>query len=337
MSAKLLDPYSLLEIPEDADASTIRQAFRRLAMRWHPDRNPDPLAAERFKEIRGAYERLISSPDDSDERPAGESTARSHAPRGADRHEEIWLGLEEAMLGCDKPFTIRRERDCVECDGVGRVELAHTRLCTVCHGSGRVRGSAGLEACTSCAGKGYVRLAQCAHCAGSGRTQADQGVTVHVAAGVLPGEVLRLKNLGHAGTEGGEPGTLFLTVRLKSHPLFRLEGRNLHCTQPVSALRLIAGGRLSLAGPLGPIVVELEPAQIDGRELRLAGRGFPGRGGAIEGAGDLVVELEPVMPQGLDDAQLALLAKLEAGLQGAQERHYPSLHAWWQAYRATRV
>lgn len=331
VSANLLDPHALLEIAEDADESAIRRAFRRLAMRWHPDRNADPAAAERFREIRAAYEHLINPPDagSADDPPA----EAGEAARGADRHEEIWLSLAEAMLGCDKPFTLRRERECSDCGGSGRVELAHTRLCTDCHGSGRVRNASGLVACSRCEGKGYVRSGECGGCAGSGRRHADQVVTVHVAAGVLPGEVLRLRGLGHDAGNGGIPGTLFLTVRLQPHPIFELDGRDLRSVQPISALRLIAGGRASLAGPLGPVIVELAPGSGLERELRLEGKGFPGRGGDMRSAGALVIRLEGVLPQALDEDQLARIARLEGELQRDDAAHYPALAAWRRSYR----
>ena len=336
MSPDLLDPHGVLEIHVDADETVIRRAYRKQAMRWHPDRNAHPQAAERFKQIRAAYEFLLAAgrTDDADE--DAEAAEEGAAPRGEDRHEEIWLTLEEAMLGCDKPFRIVRESECEDCAGSGNVELAHTRMCSRCHGSGRVRTADGLQTCRACEGKGFSTRVDCETCGGSGRRQAEQAITVHVASGVRPGEVLRLKGLGHAHADGGEPGLLFLTLRLQPHPIFRLEGRNLHAKQPISVLRLLAGGRLSVAGPLGPIVVDLEPGVPGQRELRLAGHGFPARGGALDGAGELVVELTPALPQALSKAQLGRLAALEAELHADAARHYPEVDAWWQAYRATR-
>ena len=332
LTAEALDPYRLLEIPQDADHVTIRRAFRRQAMRWHPDRNPAPEAVERFKEIRAAYEGLLDAA--GDDRQADEEAPV--APRGADRHEELWLSLEEAMLGCDTPFSIRREGQCAECGGSGSVELARTRMCSACHGSGKLRTDKGLQACADCGGKGFSRRAGCEVCEGSGRAQADQVVTVHVAAGVLPGEVLRLRGLGHPAEGDGPPGELFLGIRLEPHAIFRLEGRDLHVNQPVSALRLIAGGRISVAGPLGPIVTELSSSDSRRRELRLAGKGFPGRGGKMDAAGDLVVMLEPVLPSGLSDKQRARLSKLEAELQQDASHHYDRLEQWWRMYRSKR-
>lgn len=326
MSEHLLDPCTVLEVPADADPAMIRRAYRRLAMRWHPDRNPDPQAGERFRQIRAAYERLTSvaaDHDDDDEPPV----------TGADRHEELWLRIEEAMLGCDKPFTIRRRAACADCDGAGTVTLKHTRLCAACHGSGRVRVDARLQPCRDCEGRGFVTRGACEACSGQGRLEADQQVTVHVAAGVLPGEVLRLKGLGELAPGDGLPGTLYLTVRLLPDALFRLDGRDITLRQPISVLRLLAGGRISVAGPLGPVVADFGPEEVRDGRLRLAGRGFPGRDGAAAEAGDLVVELQPVLPSSLEPAQREVLAELDAALEREAARHFPELRAWWQRYR----
>ncbi len=331
MSEQLFDPYGILGIGRDADPASIRRAFRRLAMRWHPDRNDDPQATERFKQIRAAFDWLTGD----DDRATARDEDEADAARGADRHEELELTLEEAMLGCDKPFTLRRQQPCPTCDGEGMVALRHTRMCEVCHGSGKVRTTLGLEKCHICSGRGFVQRAACEDCCGSGHVQADREVTVHVAAGMLPGEVLRLKGLGHEAEGEGEAGTLFLTLRLRDDGMFRLQGRDIHVDQPVGMLRLLAGGRLSLAGPLGPILFDLAPGA--GTELRLPGRGFPGRGGDLASAGDLVVTLQPCLPEDLDDKQLGGLARLEDALQRQRERHYPALERWWQAYLASRA
>lgn len=329
-SSDLFDPRHILGIGEDADHAEIRRAYRRLAMRWHPDRNADPLAPERFKEIRAAYQ-MLTDPADLDE---DQSTGEKAEERGADRHEEIRLTLQEAMLGCDKPFSLRRSGPCSECGGHGRIELARTRLCERCHGSGRIRQGRGLQRCGDCEGRGYVAWARCDGCGGEGIRIAEQIVTVHVAAGVLPGDVLRLRGLGEPGVEGRAPGDLKLTVRLLPDSRFELRDRDIHSRQPVSALRLLAGGRVSLAGPLGPVLAELDPGGPDGLELRLPGHGFPGRGGAMDCAGDLVVTLDPVLPIALDAAHRTAIEALETQLSRAAPRHYPGLHAWWEAYRS---
>lgn len=337
MPDQLFDPYSILEIAQDADFDTVRKAFRRLAMRWHPDRNADPQATERFKEIRAAFDWLSSDPDPAGGGDEGEAPERAGGgARGADRHDELIVTLAEAMMGCDKPWTIRRRATCDACDGSGSVQLRHTRMCEICHGSGKVRTPKGLEKCHICRGRGYVQHAACEDCGGSGEVFADRVVTVHVAAGLLPGEVLRLKGLGDAGEDGQSAGTLFLTLKLAEDPLFSLDGRDIHVTQPISALRLMAGGRVSLAGPLGPVLVDLPAGTPADRGMRLPGQGFPGRGGALDSAGALVLHFEAVLPEALDASQLKLLATLENGLQAQRARHYPAAEGWWQDYLASR-
>lgn len=333
----LFDPYAILEVPQDADFETVRKAFRRLAMRWHPDRNADPRATERFKEIRAAFDWLSSESAPAEEGDAGEATEPGPGGRrGADRHDDLVVTLAEAMLGCDKPWTIRRRSACPTCEGTGAVPLRHTRMCEICHGSGKVRTPKGLETCHLCRGRGFVQRAACDACGGSGEVFAEREVTVHVAAGLLPGEVLRLKGLGEVLEDGQSPGTLFLTLRLAEDPLFALEGRDIVVSQPISALRLLIGGRISVAGPLGPVLVDLPPGTPGGQGLRLPGQGFPGRGGALDSAGALVLRFDPLLPEALDAAQVKALAALEQGLQAHQSVHYPALERWWQDYRASR-
>ncbi|MCB1889558.1 MAG: DnaJ domain-containing protein [Rhodocyclaceae bacterium] len=334
MSDPVFDPHAILEIEAGADAATIRRAFRRLAMRWHPDRNADPGATETFKRIRAAFEWLTSDAPADDVEASPSDPA---GPSGMDRHETLEVTLAELIMGCDKPFVVRRLSECEACEGAGSVRMRHTRMCDICHGSGKVRTPAGLERCHLCAGRGFVQHASCEHCGGSGEALSERTVTVHVEAGLLPGEVLRLKGLGEPGGEGGLPGTLFLTLALADDPLFSLEGRDIHVRQPISALRLLAGGRVSLAGPLGPVVMDLPPGDgLGPGTLRLSGQGFPGRGGTIDGAGDLVVHLEPLLPSALSASDREALQGLEARLDGARDRHYPGLDSWWRTYLASR-
>ncbi len=335
MSDPVFDPHAILEIEAGADAATIRRAFRRLAMRWHPDRNPDPGATEIFKRIRAAFEWLTSDL----QAPAPDVAADDEGEVGGqDRHETLEVSLAELIMGCDKPFVVRRLSRCDACDGEGSVRMRHTRMCDICHGSGRVRTPAGLERCHLCTGRGFVQHAACDVCGGSGEAVSARTVTVHVAAGLLPGEVLRLKGLGEPDSEGARPGTLFLTLALSHDPLFSLEGRDIHVRQPVSALRLLAGGRVSLAGPLGPVVMNLPAGDgLGGGPVRLSGQGFPGRGGTLDGAGDLVVHLEPQLPAALDTADRDILQRLEARLDAARPQHYPGLDRWWRDYLASRT
>ena len=185
-------------------------------------------------------------------------------------------------------------------------------MCTVCSGSGRVRGGGRhLENCTACDGRGFSTRAQCEMCKGSGEVSGEQSVSVHVRPGLLDGDQLRLRGLGEApaGEGEGEPGDLLLTVRLRVHPVFRMQRRELHVELPVPAFTLLTGGKVAVPLPVGEEIVSLPAGENVAHELRLAGRGFPGRGG--EPAGDAVVSIRPVLPGALTPEQRKMLARLE--------------------------
>jgi len=288
-------------------------------MRWHPDRNPDPAALEQFRLARSAYETLM----DLEESGVDEEPAAAKA-RGEDRYDDIWLTIDEAARGCEKPYRLVSARACGGCDGSGWVELAHSRMCGVCSGSGKVRsGSRRLETCKVCEGRGFSSRAQCDVCGGSGETQAEQTVAVHVRPGMLDGDRLRLRGLGSATEGDSEPGDLLLTVRLHPHPVFRLEGRNVRLELPVPVLTLLSGGKVTVPVPGGQAPLTLPPGDALPHELRLAGRGFPGRG--AETAGDVVVTIRPVLPTALSAEQRKALGRVAKQLETDMAIHYPEI------------
>ncbi|MCP5238901.1 MAG: DnaJ domain-containing protein [Zoogloeaceae bacterium] len=320
MSKVVPDPREVLGLEPDDGAAAIRRAFRRLAMRWHPDRNGDPAALEQFRRIRAAYESLIELEDES----VAQEAARQ--PRGADRRDELWLSIEEAARGCEKAYRLLSAQCCGDCEGSGWIELARSRMCTVCSGSGRVRGGGRhLENCTACDGRGFSTRAQCDMCKGSGEVSGEQSVSVHVRPGLLDGDQLRLRGLGEApaGEGEGEPGDLLLTVRLRVHPVFRMQRRELHVELPVPAFTLLTGGKVAVPLPVGEEIVSLPAGEAVAHELRLAGRGFPGRGG--EPAGDAVVSIRPVLPGALTPEQRKMLARLEKQFEKEIATHYPEI------------
>jgi len=336
------DAYALLGLAPGVDQREIKRAFRRLAMRWHPDRNADPAAIEHFKALRAAYERLLARQLD-ETAPEAEAAAEASGageradpepPRGADRREELVLTLEEAWSGCHKVVQRVHAAPCAACHGSGEEVLPHSRLCAACHGSGRLRRGAGLTSCEACDGRGYTRKHACAACAGSGQTGRTRAISVKVPPGVLTGDELRLSGEGDKPASGpGRAGDLRLRIVLAPHALYRLAGRDVVLTRPVSALRLLLGGEIDIPVPAGIRRVPVPPGSATERELRVDGAGFPARRG--EPAGALVVRLEPILPRA-DDARLhELLDRVETELARHPERHLPEL-AQWEARWLTR-
>jgi len=324
------DHHSILGVAPGASPADVKRAYRRLAMRWHPDRNADPAATEHFKRIREAYDQLVAvdapeeaKTDDADpETETGESVARA-----ADIRLNLEISLEEAAAGCRKTIDYTRGKACPTCDGSGEAGMTRTRFCAACHGSGRVRDAQRvLATCADCAGRGFFSERICPDCGGSGRETAGVSLEIRVPPGMLPGDELRLAGQGEAASDELAAGDLFLTIVIRSHPLYQLRGRDLHFSMPVSALALLAGGEIelpSLAGVLHSTLAAGDPAA---RELRLAGKGFPGRGKYP--AGDLVVQLQPVFPGQLNARQRKLLLQANAALLDEAAGSLPEIAAW---------
>jgi molecular chaperone DnaJ len=338
-----MDPHTLLGLSPDASEREVKRAFRRLAMRWHPDRNSDPAALEHFKVLRAAYEALLARraaandkaahgapPDDAPERaeePRTADGARDARARGADRREDLTLTIEEAYLGGARTIAVEDAETCPACDGCGEEVLRHTRLCTACHGSGRIRSKSGLVGCGRCAGRGYLSKQACTVCHGTGQQRAARHLSIRIPAGVLAGDELRIAGAGNAATsDSGPPGDLVLTVILAPHPLYQLNGRDLILTRPVSAFRMLLGGELPVPLPGGTRNVKLEPGGVAPCELRIRGAGFPARDG--QAAGALIVRLAPVLPDAPDARLRTLFEKLEDELGADRMRYMPDLANW---------
>ncbi|NMF88527.1 DnaJ C-terminal domain-containing protein [Aromatoleum petrolei] len=326
-----MDAHELLGLAPGASAHDIKRSFRRLAMLWHPDRNPDPHALEHFKTLRAAYESLLAElaspppedgPPDADE---GDEQAGGTTPRGADRHHDLTLTIEAAFFGGERTIELDGEDACSACAGSGEEVLRHTRLCASCHGTGRTPGGHGLAPCRHCAGRGYLTKQACPSCHGSGRQRTLWPVIVRLPAGMLDGEELRVAGAGDAAAELA-PGDLVLHIRLAPHELYRLDGRNLVLERPVSAPRLLTGGELAIPLPDGIRTLRLEPGTATARTLRVAGAGFPGRDG--QAAGDLIVHLQPRLPEAPDEAMRSLLEELDALAAANHSRHLPDVALW---------
>lgn len=322
--------YAILGVPPTATPEQIKRAYRRLAMRWHPDRNDHPEATERFKEIRAAYDQLTARDGDEEvisgehEEPdaAGESRARA-----ADIRLNLDISLEEAAAGCRKTIHYARGKACPTCDGSGEAGISRTTFCEACHGSGRVRDSQrSLQPCPDCAGRGFFSRRTCRDCGGSGRETSDISLKITVPAGMLPGDELRLSGQGEAGSAGVLAGDLYLTIIIHAHALYALRERDLHYSMPVSALVMLAGGDIELPSLSGVLKHSLEAGAVAIRELRLRGQGYPGRGRIP--AGDLVVSLQPVFPQALDARQRKLLLQANAALMQKAATSLPEIAVW---------
>jgi molecular chaperone DnaJ len=308
LSLKTFDPHHVLGLVPGATPGDIRGAFRRLAMRWHPDRNPDPLAAERFRQIREAHDALLE---------LAESGTERSGPAVPVEEGELWVSFEDAIFGAPKPFALWWEASCGECGGEGSVALGFSRLCPACQGSGKIRFEGRLATCDACRGRGYRTREACPACGGEGRLRVEKVLTVVVPPLCREGRILRL-----AGASG-EAGDLLLAVRYAAHPLFGRTGDDLRLDMPISALAWLAGAGVTVPVPGGEAVLPVPPGASS--PFVLAGQGLP-RGGGVRG--DLLICLVPEMPRELPDGIREALLALDRQLGADPARHFPAVAAW---------
>ena len=349
------DYYEVLEISREADGETITRSYRKLAMRYHPDRNPGDSEAEaRFKEVAEAHE-ILTDPekrrvydryghaglegtngvgagfasgdfmDDLGEILGGFFGGRvRRAPRaGRDLQIAVEIDLLEAKRGAKKTVTIPREEACKDCSGSGSRGGRQAPVCTRCRGSGFVQ-TRGLfpmpHTCPGCGGRGVIITDPCPSCRGGGTVRVERQVAVPIYPGVDNDMMITLRGEGEAGAPGAPPGDLLCVIRVRPHPLFGRNGLNLHCEFPITFSQAALGGPIEVPTLEGQFVAHtLKRGVQAGEEVRLSGHGMPGlrRDGRPDGrVGDLIVHMKVVTPRTLTKRQEELLREL-AEIEGA--------------------
>ncbi len=346
MSAEV-DFYELLEISREADDGTIKSSYRRLAMRYHPDKNPGCADSEaRFKSISAAYDCLkdpqkraaydrfghaafenggaaagrqgFSDIGDIFESIFGNSFGgggRGQAARGADLRYDLEIGLEDAFHGKDVTVEIDVSMPCEPCHGAGAEPGSGKRRCNLCGGHGKVRAQQGFfmveRTCPTCHGRGEVIEKPCRACHGEGRVDQRQKLDFAVPRGVDQGTRIRLTGKGEAGPQGAPPGDLYVFIHIRRHAMFEREGTTLLTRVPIAFTKAALGGEVEIPGMDGKRHVIAIPAGIQsGKQLRQRGAGMPVLNG--RGTGDLVIEVTVETPSKLTARQKELLRELQA-------------------------
>lgn len=355
------DCYEVLGVSRDADDAVIKKAYRRLAMKLHPDRNPeDKEAEEKFKEVQGAYEIL------SDDRKRQRYDQFGHAglegqgggqgggfgdifgdvfsdifgggrggpARGADLRYELEISLEEAAHGCAKKLEIPRRVSCGECQGSGAKKGSKPVQCGTCAGVGQVRMQQGFfsvqQACPTCRGKGQLIKDPCGKCHGAGLVQETKTLSVKIPAGVDNGDRIRLTGEGEGGESGAPPGDLYVETHVRPHDIFQREGNNLHTEVPIGIVTAALGGEMEIPSLDGRLNLTIPPETQSGRTFRLRGKGLPSVRGA--GVGDLFCRVAVETPVNLNDKQKVLLAELGDSL--GDHKHRPAESSWFHRVKS---
>jgi molecular chaperone DnaJ len=350
------DFYELLEVERSADDGTIKSSYRRLAMRFHPDKNPGCSDSEaRFKAISQAYDCLkdpqkraaydqyghaafenggmgqggggaggFSDLGDIFESFFGGAFGgggRQQARRGADLRYDMEIGLDEAFHGKEAQIEIEVSQGCEPCAGSGAEPGTGARRCNLCGGHGKVRQQQGFfmveRACPTCHGRGEVIESPCRNCGGEGRVDVAQTLDVQIPPGVDTGTRIRLSGKGEAGPHGSPPGDLYIFIHVRRHAVFERDGTTLITRVPITFTTAALGGEIEIPGLDGSHNAITIPAGIQsGKQLRKRGAGMPVLQG--RGQGDMVIEIAVETPSKLTARQKELLRELQATETGEE-------------------
>ena len=359
------DYYEVLGVTRTAPADEIKKAYRRLAMKHHPDRNKDDKSAEgKFKEAKEAYEVL----SDSEKRATydrfghdGLSSARgggaggygaegfgdifgdvfgdifgggrqrgSQVFRGADLGYELRLDLVSAVSGDSVTIDVPTQVACETCDGSGAKKGTEPVKCSTCGGVGQVRMQQGFfsiqQTCPACKGVGTTIGDPCNDCHGRGRVRKTKTLSVKVPAGVDDGDRIRLSGEGEAGRNGGPPGDLYVEIRVNPHKLFTRNGADLACEVPISIATATLGGDVELPTLNGNVALKVPAGTQSGKVFRLRAKGVSTVRDARQG--DLFAKVAVETPVNLSSEQKDLLQQFEESIQADGEKHSPRAGGW---------
>ncbi len=347
------DLYSVLGVPRKAEADEIKKAYRKLARKYHPDRNPgDDESEERFKEVQEAYDTL-SDPEKRKQYDAGGmfsgfgprgfsgggftsdlgdifSTVFGrrgdpHGPtaRGRDLETEVRLSFEQAMQGTEVRVTVPKQSTCATCGGSGAKPGTSPTVCPRCHGRGIDSESQGFfsisQPCPQCGGRGEVIDSPCPTCAGSGLTMQRKRYRVKVPAGVRDGSRIRVAGKGEDGPRGGPPGDLYVVTRVSPSPVFsqRPDG-TLEVATPITIAEAIEGATIEVPTLNGTKRIRIPAGTQHGTIQRLRGEGAPKPGGGARG--DILYRLEVEVPKELSSDQKAALGEFSNAMNDHDPR-----------------
>ena len=312
------DYYNVLGVPRNASPDEIKKAYRVLARRWHPDRNPDDdEVVQRFKDITAAYKTLsdpderarydrlgpLYTPDGRPPRPEEVNDAvgtmfgnlfrrRRGNQRGDDLRYTLAVTLEDVAAGAEREVSVPRRVRCGDCAGSGAAGSGRSE-CPVCGGSGRATGPRLFRSeCYHCDGVGHVVVDPCTTCSGDGRLTREERLSVRIPAGVATGQKLKLKGKGNAPQGSGPEGDLFVIVNVSDHALFRRRGEDVLVEVPLTLAEATLGADVTVPTLEGQTTIRVPAGTQHGHIFRLSGRGLPRVGRSSRGDLHLHVVLE---------------------------------------------
>lgn len=345
MAKEKRDYYDVLGVARDTGPEDIKRAYRRLAMKYHPDRNrEDPAAEPRFKEASEAYE-VLSDPGKRQRYDqfghSGVNGSGLHdftnmavddifsmfgdlfggeifgggrrRRRGIDLQTRVEIALGEAATGTKRTITFQRGDICDVCSGSGASPGSKKQSCPTCGGYGQVEQAGGLgalfgrviTACPSCHGNGAVIVTPCRECRGAGRRSKERVVELSIPAGILDGQAIRVRGEGELSEDGRMRGDLHCYVSVKSHPFLERDGNNLVCRMPITFTQAALGATIEAPTLKGKADVRIPRGTQSGQVFRLTGQGLPDL--RTGRTGDQFVQVSVEVPKKLSKQQVELL------------------------------
>lgn len=361
------DYYEVLGVSKDVSEPELKKAYRRLAMKYHPDRNPDDKEAEeKFKEAKEAFEILKSKEKRAaydqfghagvNNQPGGggfgggadindifgdvfgdifgggrRGGGGPRVYRGDDLQYNLEVTLEEAVSGTSTEIKIPNTVSCDVCDGSGAKRGTTPSTCATCHGVGQVRMQQGFfsvqQTCPACRGKGKVITDPCPNCRGQGRTQKEKTLSVKIPAGVDTGDKIRLSGEGEASDSGGPAGDLYVAIVVKAHEIFQRDGADLLCTVPINFATAAVGGELEVPTLGGRVKLKIPAGTQTEKTFRLRGKGVKPVRGGS--VGDLMAKVRIETPVNLSNSQRDILMQFHETISGDNaKKHSPQAHSW---------
>lgn len=364
------DYYEILGVKRDAAEADIKKAYRRIAMKYHPDRNPDDKdAEEKFKEASEAYEILSDTKkrsvydqhghaafDGTGGMGAGAASggfgnfgdvfgdvfgdifgggrSRGGPQRGADLRYTLTIDLEDAVRGTTTKIKVPTLVPCKPCDGSGAKPGTKPTQCKTCGGAGQVRMQQGFfsvqQACPACRGKGNTISDPCTACRGHGVLEEEKTLSVKVPPGVDNGDRIRLAGEGEAGTAGGPSGDLYVQMSVRPHKIFERDGANLYCEVPISFVDAALGGEIEVPTLDGKVMLKVPDETQTGKLFRLRGKGVVPVRGGA--AGDLICKVTIETPVNLNKQQKELLRQFQSSTES--KSHSPRKSSWFDGMKS---
>ncbi|RUA05726.1 MAG: molecular chaperone DnaJ [Gammaproteobacteria bacterium] len=341
------DYYEVLGVTKGTDAKAIKKAYKRLAMKHHPDRNKDNKAAAetKFKEIQKAYSIL----SDEQKRQAydqfghagvdgsaggnpfggggggfsgggfgdifgdifGGGRQQQQSNRGSDLRYDLEVSLKEAAEGKTVQIRIPKNEKCDTCDGTGAKPGTSAKTCGTCHGQGQVHMRQGpfqvQQPCPQCKGAGQVISSPCGDCHGKGVVRRQKTLSVKIPAGVDNGNRIRVTGEGEAGMRGAPSGDLYVEIHVTPHNIFERHGNDLYCSVPIDFSTAALGGSVEVPTLTGKLKLKIPEGTQTGRQFRLKNKGVKVLQG--HGTGDLICQVQIETPVNLNKKQKDLLAQ----------------------------